>query len=377
MKTKLKIIILLAVIFTLIFFLLPSLFSNNQVLASEPEFPDGLQIPGRIEGRGTYFEIKDSEYLNITLKSTAEIKVVLESIPRMISLDISSSTDFTSTNLTITCLEPNKTYYKYQDSYKNEVVFTSDEGGSYIWTQNLTQPHYIWFQEEKGTIFLPEQCSTYGIWDPVTLTCNLNQDLNESVEITTNNLTLDCQKYFIRGSGSGIGLWFYEKRGLTIKNCQISNFTYGIYLKRTQDNILFQNSLSNNYGGIYLDLSSNNKLLTNKVFDNKAYGIFIAQTPFNYLRENSIWGNGVNFGVIGNYIQDIDTSNTVEGKPIYYLLNQENKTIDGKSNAGYVGVINSKGIVIKDLDFKNNHQGILLVNSQDSNWHFFLFLFKQ
>ena len=171
------------------------------------ELPTEFKIPGRIEGTGTYFEIKDSQYLNIVLNSAEEVKVVLESIPRMISLDISSSADSTFTDLTIEGLEPNKTYFKYQDSYKNKAVFLSDENGSYSWNQDLTQSHHIWLQEEKGTIFLPKDCSDYGIWDETTSTCTLTQDLTQSVEITENNITLDCSNHTITGSGTGYGIF--------------------------------------------------------------------------------------------------------------------------------------------------------------------------
>ena len=75
------------------------------------------------------------------------------------------SDEINSTILTIEGLESNKTYFKYDNSYKNEAVFVSDENGTYSWIQNLTQSHRVWIQEEKGTIFIPSQCSNYGIWD--------------------------------------------------------------------------------------------------------------------------------------------------------------------------------------------------------------------
>lgn len=132
------------------------IFGQKQISASEiktaPEFLLQPSLPGRVEEIGTDFKIQGSEYLDVSLESTQEIKIILESIPRMISLDISSSTDSTTANLTLSALEPNKTYYKYQDSYKNEAVFVSDENGSYTWSQDLTQPHHIWFQEIKGTM---------------------------------------------------------------------------------------------------------------------------------------------------------------------------------------------------------------------------------
>ncbi|MFQ6056087.1 MAG: hypothetical protein ACE5J3_08920, partial [Methanosarcinales archaeon] len=160
--------------------------ARNEVLAQELI----SLIPGRIEETGTYFEIKDSEYLNVSLKSTEEINIILESIPRMISLNIESSSSAPFAKLTIEGLASSTTYYQYEDSYKNEAVFISSENGVYSWTQDLTQPHHIWFQEARGTIFIPDQCSTYGTWNATTSTCILNQDLFQSVEITRHNITL-------------------------------------------------------------------------------------------------------------------------------------------------------------------------------------------
>ena len=83
-----------------LFILIPA-FSGAQ---RQDEFLKIPPIPGRIEGKGNYFEIKDSDYLNITLESEKEIEVVLESIPKMISLNIASSTEATTT-LTLKGLE--------------------------------------------------------------------------------------------------------------------------------------------------------------------------------------------------------------------------------------------------------------------------------
>ena len=42
-----------------------------------------------------------------------------------------------------------------------------------------------------GTIFLPANCSTYGIWDAMTKTCTLNRDITQSAEITENKAWSD------------------------------------------------------------------------------------------------------------------------------------------------------------------------------------------
>ncbi|MFQ6049852.1 MAG: hypothetical protein ACE5J0_02310, partial [Candidatus Paceibacterales bacterium] len=157
---KNKLIKIFSITLMLLGLLIPAI-SLAQVSASgtEPIIEPPLlefSIPGRMEGTGTYFEIKDNQYLNVSLKSTEEINIILESIPRMISLNIESSSSAPFTELTIEGLASSTTYYQYEDSYKNEAVFISDEKGIYTWTQNLTQPHHIWIQEIRGTIFIPD-----------------------------------------------------------------------------------------------------------------------------------------------------------------------------------------------------------------------------
>ena len=473
--------------------------TTEELSPEEPEIPLEPSMPGRIEGTGTYFEIKDSEYLNIILKSTKEIKVVLESMPRMISLDIETALEeISSAVLTLEDLEPNKTYYKYQESYKNDAVFVSDEKGNYSWSQDLTQPHHIWIQEIRGTILIPDQCSDCGIWDEETSTCTLTQDLTESVEIIADNITLDGNGHSIKGEGTSGGIYSYEKKNVTIKNCVISNFyygvilysyfaahrscynildnntlksnNYGIYLSHSANNKLLNNRISNNnlngirlrasgnntingntvdsskcginlgkgfdphanpipsknniiinntinsnqWSGIYLSDSSNNTitnnailnngygirldassdnnlaenivslnnegisflhstdntLTSNKINSNKGSGIFFSHSSSNnILRNNTISENQYNLGFYWNdapedFIQDIDISNTINGKPIYYLVNEENKEISGE--AGFIGLVNSLGITVKNLTLNNNWYGVLLVSTENS-----------
>jgi parallel beta-helix repeat protein len=342
-------------------------------LISPSVFANEIVVPGRVEGVGTYFEVKDSEYLNVTLKSSEEIRIVLESIPRMISLNIESSSTDSSTQLTILGLEPNKNYYKYQDSYKNEAVFVSDANGTFSWQQDLTQPHHIWLQEEKGTIYIPDDCSKYGSWDGNSLTCRLSQNVTTSVEITTNNIILDCDGWKITGPGadywSGYGIHLNNRENVSIKNCNVSNFTTGILLEYGANNSLINNTFNSNYHyGIVVFYSLNSNLGNNIVSKNISYGIFFYGSSNNTLRENAISENWINFSIsayqLSEFINDIDSSNKINGKPIYYLVNQSDNQISGE--AGFVGIINSTNITVKDLTLTNNYDGILLAYSTNS-----------
>jgi len=110
-----------------------TLYKVNPVYGNE--LSKEFLVKGRTDGIGRYFEIKNSEYLDVILKSDREIKVVLESAKKTIRIKIEKVNEVSSfVNLTIEGLEPNKTYYKYQNSYKNEVIFTSDDNGVFNWS---------------------------------------------------------------------------------------------------------------------------------------------------------------------------------------------------------------------------------------------------
>ncbi len=49
------------------------------------------QITGRIEGSGTRFELTDSDYLNVTLKSNEPVNLTLESVPEMVVMNLEAA----------------------------------------------------------------------------------------------------------------------------------------------------------------------------------------------------------------------------------------------------------------------------------------------
>jgi parallel beta-helix repeat protein len=154
---------------------------------------------------------------------------------------------------------------------------------------------------------------------------------------------------------------------------EISTIT-GISLRYSSDkNILSNNTISCNDFGLYIQGCSGNQISSNKISNNEL-GISLADSPNNIFRHNLVENNEHHFRVQGDYlsqlINDIDASNTADGKPIYYLVNKHDLNVS--SDAGYVALINCTGITVQNLDLSNNGQGIMLgftTNStiQDNN----------
>jgi parallel beta-helix repeat protein len=91
------------------------------------------------------------------------------------------------------------------------------------------------------------------------------------------------------------------------------------------------------------------------------------------LRDNNFYNNTYNFfpngwnGLTGYLYQDVDTSNLVNGKPIYYLILQNNIVLDGATTEiGDIVLIYCDNATVKNVDITANTCGILMVQTTNS-----------
>ena len=198
-------------------------------------------------------------------------------------------------------------------------------------------------------------------------TFNEHVTINKSVTLIGG----DPSNTIINGSGTGTVV------SVTADNVEVSRFTVqnggsapsgGIAINNSDSSTLSENIvLSNNGYGVSVGLSNNTDVLDNTLSKNY-YGIYLNHSTNTLLRNNNMVCNKHNFGVFGDSLSDftheIDTSNTVDGKPVYYWLNRLDDQIP--SDAGFVAIVSSARISVSDLDLTKNGQGILLVYSTDS-----------
>ena len=120
--------------------------------------------------------------------------------------------------------------------------------------------------------------------------------------------------------------------------------------------------------GTVVFVSADNVEIRGFTIKDGTYGIFLSKSSGALLRNNVMTGNNWNFGVWGNslshFIHDIDSSNMVDKKPVYYWLNQHDKSVP--NDAGYIALVNCTNITVKNLKPTSNEQGVLLVNAKDS-----------
>jgi parallel beta-helix repeat protein len=316
---------------------------DNTCQFVEPSPPEEQSFSGMLEGTDTYFELNNSEYLNVSVKSTEIITLYLLSVPKMVSMHINSSAATASSSFTVLTLggyPASTTFYMYEDSYANEKAFTTDISGNYTYTQDLSQPHHVWIQPTKSTTFIGTNTT-------------LSSDIYDNVEITANDITLDCNGYSIIGSGGGYGIYLNVKTGVTIKNCFVNSFSRGIYLIWSINNAITSNTVSNGVEGIYLTASSSNNAITNNIALNNQVGIFLASFSNNNIIANNTASNN-NFGIgltsssNNNIIANNTASNNAIGievsgvrNSIIYLNNFINNFENARSSSLFINVWNS------------------------------------
>jgi parallel beta-helix repeat protein len=145
----------------------------------------------------------------------------------------------------------------------------------------------------------------------------------------------------------------------------------GIVVLVTASNVTVSGfTIKNAEGGMRIE-SDGNKIENNAITDNGC-GISIFFSNDNSLRDNNLTGNILNFGVEGysltDFIHNIDSTNTVNGKPIHYLINKSDLIIDGYafSGIGYLAVINSTNVTVSRLHLSKNVQGVLFAYTNNS-----------
>jgi len=193
----------------------------------------------------------------------------------------------------------------------------------------------------------------------------------------------DRSSTIIDGNGA-IKVVYVTADNVEIRNFTVQNGTFGLWLENSHNSRIIDNTFQDGSYGIRIRHSKGTYVVGNNVRKFIFFGVELDSSGNTTLRNNEIADNRYNFGVNGaslfDFMNNIDTSNIVNGKPVRYLINWRNASIDSATfqDLGYLALINSSNIRVRDLDVQNNMQGVLFaftVNSMvvnvnaKSNWN--------
>jgi len=255
------------------------------------------------------------------------------------------------TTFSLSGLQQNLTYHMYINGYRNHEVITTDANGSVTFSLDTSTPTYVMIQTQPSTIFVSLsdisgdglRCAQdydfnpmtlmeeptgifFGDWDADTNTCTLTQDVTETVQIDDSNITLDCiknplaedddsdsngnddvERFKITGPGFGNGVFMFSGTGNTVKNCEISGFTIGIF--------------NLNFG----PTSGGHTIMGNDVHDMTGIGVLLLESNVkSFITANHIHDmNGIGVFLINsnNHVVDYNIIENIEPDPTPPFLN--------------------------------------------------------
>jgi parallel beta-helix repeat protein len=161
------------------------------------------------------------------------------------------------------------------------------------------------------------------------------------------------QQLILRGNDTGGGKPVVDASG---SGTAITLNANGV----TVDGFTAINASSWSMAGI-LVYSNNNIVINNTANSNNWYGIFLSSSSNNTIANNTMVGDGI---IIEGYqlqhwnTHSIDTSNTVNGKPVYYWKNQVGGTVP--LGAGQIILANCTNVVVENQNVNNGSAGISL-----------------
>lgn len=226
----------------------------------------------------------------------------------------------------------------------------------------------------SGTIYIRSN----GDVDPPTAPIQQNGDIytftdsiNDSIVVQKGNIIIDGANYLLKGDGTGSGFSLNSVNDVTIKNVNIRDFDFGVYFQSASNNKVQGNNITDNNYGIGF-FSSNYNTISNNNVTNNNYAFWLTSSSYNTLTMNAINSNTYSIYVSGtqteHFTQSADTLNLVNGKPVYYLVNQQDSVINPVTHPqiGYLALVDSDNVTVEGLTLAKDYQGLLLAYTTNS-----------
>ncbi|MEM7819046.1 MAG: right-handed parallel beta-helix repeat-containing protein, partial [Candidatus Aenigmatarchaeota archaeon] len=280
------------------------------------------------------------------------------------------------------------------------VIINETIGCTIRWKVYANDSNNNWNESEifSYTTTSPSPCQQYisscsDLTQPNTYYC-LNQSILDSsstvcINISANNIILDCLGNTIDGTdasstyGINISRSSSQVTNITIKNCIVTDWTYGIYLYQSQNNTLTNNTaisnsytgillysssnniianntaISNSYYGIYLDSSSNNTLINNTANSN-SYGIFLSSSSNNTLINNTANSNsyGIFLSSSSNNTLTNNTANSNSDTGIYLSSSSNNTLFNNQITSYHNSTHKQQGLYIYGTSISHFYHNI-------------------
>ena len=167
--------------------------------------------------------------------------------------------------------------------------------------------------------------------------------------VTIDASGVNIEGFTIKGGSVGIAVNSDHNR---ISRNYISECEYwgiGMKFSYCSSNTITENTILNNYGGIYLISGANDNIITgNNISSNEEFGIRLYKSNNNIISDNTFFDCGL---FLQYSWENIVYNNTVNDRPLVYLDGESDISIIG--DAGQIILLRCDNITIQSQDLSN------------------------
>jgi len=223
-----------------------------------------------------------------------------------------------------------------------------------------------------------------------TYSVNINGSSSSvgAIQINGNNINFNCNQTEIYGnwSNSGnngfIGIYINLKNNVTIQNCIVKDYNYGIRQRLSNNTYIYYSNFTENRMGTYLSLNNTNSTYSGNLFYNNSYaGIWIQDflgnkmlvynntfyDPADGIREESTDSNFSDVNITNNIFYQNFTSTNIRGAITYiggYDWKVNNNIIYGSKTTFSYGIdARGKNSSFDSNIIKNTQYGLSLTDA--------------
>jgi parallel beta-helix repeat protein len=207
---------------------------------------------------------------------------------------------------------------------------------------------------------------------------NLINDLNGNetescLTLLSNEITIDCKGYSIRGNSSvsdtNYGIFAEQRSGITIRNCNIYNFSVGINFTNVSSSLILNNTIHDmnwtSYN-VYLINGSDNEFKNNTI-ENSTIGVYLDKMDNVTIKNNKLKNNTKSMYLLETNNSDCNNDTIIESSYGFSCDNcHRNLFYDGNysNNTFYnFNLTNSNYNELRDMDLLHSQYGLIINKS--------------
>ncbi|MFX1568398.1 MAG: NosD domain-containing protein [Promethearchaeota archaeon] len=201
----------------------------------------------------------------------------------------------------------------------------------------------------------------FPVWAQTTTIETTNLVNNKSLYFYYNQSNLNSVNFTNAGQ-----VLLIQCNNSQISDLNISNCNIGIYVDSSKNNTITNSNFTRS--AIYVSYSKNITVNNNIVSDHPSAGIALyfdigCNLTNNKLSNCGYWIGGVTKQL---HLNNIDTSNKVNKKPLYFYTKKTGLNSSNFTNAGQIILVGCEKSYIRDLNLSNCYTGIMAYNCNNN-----------